>query len=102
MASILKIDISRNPICDNLVGFPKSGHICTCVHMYKEFYPCKAVMFMCTVGDQFKAKLSDFGLARDVYEDDYYKVTSAAELPVKWMAPESLLYKKFSTASDVW
>ena len=25
-ALILKIGISRNPICDNLVGFPKSGH----------------------------------------------------------------------------
>ena len=28
VASILQIGISRNPICDNLVGFPKSGHIC--------------------------------------------------------------------------
>ena len=54
------------------------------------------------VGDQFKTKLSDFGLARGVHEDDYYKVTSATKLPVKWMAPESLLYKKFSAASDVW
>ena len=27
MASILKIVITRNTICDNLVGFPKSGHI---------------------------------------------------------------------------
>ena len=27
MASILKIIITRNTICDNLVGFPKSGHI---------------------------------------------------------------------------
>ena len=26
-ASILKIGISRNSNCDNLVGFPKSGHI---------------------------------------------------------------------------
>ena len=26
-ASILKIVITRNTICDNLVGFPKSGHI---------------------------------------------------------------------------
>ena len=26
-ASILQINISQNPICDNLVGFPKSGHI---------------------------------------------------------------------------
>ena len=70
--------------------------------MYKGFYACKVVMYMCTVGDQFKAKLSDFGLARGVHEDNYYRVTSAAELPVKWMAPESLLYKNFSTASDVW
>ena len=27
VASILKISISQNPNCDNLVGFPKSGHI---------------------------------------------------------------------------
>ena len=26
VGSILKINISQNPICDNLVGFPKSGH----------------------------------------------------------------------------
>ena len=29
VASILKIGISQNPICDNLVGFPKSYHIYT-------------------------------------------------------------------------
>ena len=29
MASILKIVITQNTICDNLVGFPKSGHKCT-------------------------------------------------------------------------
>ena len=27
VASRLKIVITRNTICDNLVGFPKSGHI---------------------------------------------------------------------------
>ena len=27
VASILKIVITRNTICDNLVGFAKSGHI---------------------------------------------------------------------------
>ena len=27
MASVLNIGISRNAKCDNLVGFPKSGHI---------------------------------------------------------------------------
>ena len=33
VASILKIIIARNTICDNLVGFPKSGHIYS-------FQPC--------------------------------------------------------------
>ena len=32
-ASILKISIPRNSICDNLVGFPKSGHI----YVYSNF-----------------------------------------------------------------
>ena len=36
VASILKIVITRNTICDNLVGFPKSGHIYECMH-----YLCK-------------------------------------------------------------
>ena len=30
VASILKIAITRNTICDNFVGFPKSGHILYC------------------------------------------------------------------------
>ena len=57
---------------------------------------------VCTVGEGFKAKLSDFGLARGVHEKDYYKITGKAALPVRWMAPESLLYGKFTSASDVW
>ena len=28
VASIIKIIVSQNTICDNLVSFPKSGHIC--------------------------------------------------------------------------
>ena len=31
VATILKIVITLNTICDNLVGFPKSGHI---LHQY--------------------------------------------------------------------
>ena len=63
---------------------------------------CNYCSLLLVVGDQFKAKLSDFGLARGVHEDDYYKIKSSIKLPVKWMAPESLLHKKFSAASDVW
>ena len=55
-----------------------------------------------TVGADFKTKLSDFGLARGVHENDYYKMAAQTPLPLKWLAPEVLLYRKFSTASDVW
>ena len=62
----------------------------------------KVINYCNIVGEGFKAKLSDFGLARDVHEKDYYIVTGQTLLPVRWMAPESLLYGKFTSASDVW
>ncbi len=56
----------------------------------------------CLVGDNYSVKISDFGLSRDIYAADYYRVQSKSLLPVRWMPPESILYGKFSTESDVW
>ena len=41
-------------------------------------------------------------MARGLKNEPYYTSTENRPLPVKWMAPETLLYRKFSTASDVW
>ncbi|CAG06663.1 unnamed protein product, partial [Tetraodon nigroviridis] len=46
-------------------------------------------------------KLGDFGLSRYIEEEEYYKA-SASRLPIKWMAPESINFRRFTTASDVW
>ncbi|CAH1775355.1 unnamed protein product [Owenia fusiformis] len=46
-------------------------------------------------------KLADFGLSRWVEEQSYYKA-SKGKLPIKWMAPESINFRRFTTASDVW
>ena len=46
-------------------------------------------------------QIGDFGMARDLMDDTYYK-SSGGKVPVKWTAPEALLYRKYSTASDVW
>jgi focal adhesion kinase 1 len=46
-------------------------------------------------------KLSDFGLSREV-DDNVYLVASKCKLPIKWMAPESINFRKFTSRSDVW
>ncbi|XP_078575242.1 inactive tyrosine-protein kinase transmembrane receptor ROR1-like isoform X3 [Branchiostoma floridae x Branchiostoma japonicum] len=56
----------------------------------------------CLVGDNLLIKISDFGLSRDIYSSDYYRVQSKSLLPVRWMPPEAIMYGKFSTDSDVW
>uniref|UniRef100_T1IWC4 Tyrosine-protein kinase receptor n=1 Tax=Strigamia maritima TaxID=126957 RepID=T1IWC4_STRMM len=56
----------------------------------------------CLVGDQLTVKISDFGLSRDIYASDYYRIESQSLLPVRWMPPEAILYGKFTTESDVW
>ena len=35
-ASILKISISQNANCDNMIGFPKLGHIYVCTWSVSE------------------------------------------------------------------
>lgn len=51
--------------------------------------------------ENFVTKVADFGLSRDVYLSDYYKMTHSVPLPVKWLAPEALIDKVFTTQSDV-
>lgn len=47
-------------------------------------------------------KLADFGLSRCMGESqNYYKATKG-KLPIKWMSPESINFRRFTTASDVW
>ncbi|XP_014665565.1 PREDICTED: NT-3 growth factor receptor-like [Priapulus caudatus] len=56
----------------------------------------------CLVGDQLSVKIADFGMSRDIYSNDYYRIGGQTMLPVRWMPPESILYRKFTTESDVW
>ncbi|XP_066442870.1 receptor tyrosine-protein kinase erbB-2 isoform X2 [Eleutherodactylus coqui] len=47
-------------------------------------------------------KITDFGLARllDVDETEYH--ADGGKVPIKWMALESILHRKFTHQSDVW
>ncbi|XP_078575761.1 tyrosine kinase receptor Cad96Ca-like [Branchiostoma floridae x Branchiostoma japonicum] len=44
-------------------------------------------------------KVSDFGFSR---EGDEYESTTKTRLPIRWMAPESLFHRKYTTKTDVW
>ena len=45
-------------------------------------------------------KIGDFGLAKNLRSKEYYK--GEGLLPVKWMAPESIMDGIFTIKSDVW
>ncbi|XP_077983650.1 uncharacterized protein LOC144438487 [Glandiceps talaboti] len=55
----------------------------------------------CLLASDFSVKVSDLGIARELYPQDYIKVGRKL-LPVRWMAPESLRKTTFTTESDVW
>ncbi|TTM68946.1 NT-3 growth factor receptor [Bagarius yarrelli] len=84
----------------------------------------------CLVGIGLLVKIGDFGMSRDIYSTDYYRrgeakgciatantpqvtlppflshvfqqVGGHTMLPIRWMPPESIMYRKFTTESDVW
>ncbi|KAF3825222.1 hypothetical protein GH733_005856, partial [Mirounga leonina] len=55
----------------------------------------------CLVNEAGVVKVSDFGMARYVL-DDQYTSSSGAKFPVKWCPPEVFNYSRFSSKSDVW
>uniref|UniRef100_A0A8C5NFW6 receptor protein-tyrosine kinase n=1 Tax=Gouania willdenowi TaxID=441366 RepID=A0A8C5NFW6_GOUWI len=56
----------------------------------------------CLVGKNYTIKIADFGMSRNLYRGDYYRIQGRAVLPIRWMSWESILLGKFTTASDVW
>lgn len=53
------------------------------------------------VAENYEMKIADFGLSRNIAQSDYYKKVTDGKLPIKWMAPEALIYRKYTTKSDV-
>ena len=64
---------------------------------------CNICIHLChyRVDTLLSIKIADFGLAKDVYSTEYYRVDKHTRLPVKWMALESLLDGYFNEKTDV-
>ena len=49
----------------------------------------------CLVGSAYTIKISDFGMSRNLYSSDYYRIEGKAILPIRWMAWESVLLVRY-------
>jgi len=59
------------------------------------------ILIYSRVDESLRIRVADFGLTRDIYSTEYYKIEKHVTLPVKWMALESLLDGYFDEKTDV-
>lgn len=45
----------------------------------------------CLVGKNDTIKIADFGMSRNLYRGDYFRIQGRAVLPIRWMSWESIL-----------
>ena len=77
--SFVHRDLAARNILVSAEGQCKVTHVNNCLHctntLHFYFLP-----LTCT-------QIADFGMSRDLQEDDYYK-SSGGQIPIKWTAPE--------------
>ncbi|XP_030585690.1 receptor tyrosine-protein kinase erbB-3a isoform X2 [Archocentrus centrarchus] len=54
------------------------------------------------LNDNFTAQVSDYGIADSLYSDDKKYFYNELKTPIKWMALESILFRRYTHQSDVW
>ncbi|XP_053723553.1 receptor tyrosine-protein kinase erbB-3a isoform X1 [Synchiropus splendidus] len=52
--------------------------------------------------NNYTAQISDYGIADLLYPDDKKYVYNEVKTPIKWMALESILFRRYTHQSDVW
>eukprot|EP00088_Acartia_fossae_P050176 TRINITY_DN5601_c0_g1_i5.p1 TRINITY_DN5601_c0_g1~~TRINITY_DN5601_c0_g1_i5.p1 ORF type:complete len:795 (-),score=131.06 TRINITY_DN5601_c0_g1_i5:601-2784(-) len=54
------------------------------------------------IGDNYSAKICDFGLSKMMYYNEDYRKTERRKIPLAWMAIEYLKTGQFNMQSDMW
>ena len=53
------------------------------------------------IANDMSCRIADFGMSRNLTSEDYYK-SKGGQIPLRWTAPEAILYNRYSEKSDVW
>ncbi|KAJ8008100.1 hypothetical protein DPEC_G00101260 [Dallia pectoralis] len=56
----------------------------------------------CMLGDDLRVRVADFGLSKEIFNNNYYRQREGIRMPIKWMAMESLSESIFTSQTDVW
>lgn len=85
-----------------MLGFPSTSNIFQTLFCACRDLAARNCLVSTPDRSSMVVKIGDFGLARDIYKNDYYRKEGEGLLPVRWMSPESLVDGVFTTQSDIW
>lgn len=72
------------------------------MHFIHRDLACRNCLVSSYDPEQRVVKIGDFGLARDIYSNDYYRKDGLGLMPVRWTSPECVEDGVFTAQSDIW
>ncbi|KAK6052851.1 fibronectin type III domain protein [Cooperia oncophora] len=95
--------LSLRDVLSMLIDIGRGGAYLESIrHVHRDLAARNCLISSRTPRSHRVTKIADFGLARGVYNSEYYRVRGEDFLPLRWLAPECITDGLFSSKSDIW